>query len=122
MAIKIMLVDDDHSTNYYHQILLEEEGLDKYLLICNSVDSALEQLQTLDEAPLIICIDINMPMRNGWDFLKDYKKLPDSLKAKYVIMLSTITFPDKQARLEEYPMIYEFWVKPLDIPKIKSLL
>jgi len=122
MKAKIMLIDDDYSTNYYHEIILEEAGLQKNLIVCNTVDKALEQLDVMEHPPHIICLDLNMPMKNGWDFLEDYKILPAKSRARFVIILSTTHLPNDLDRINEHPLVYDFWIKPLDVEKIQELL
>ena len=122
MINKILLVDDDMSTNYYHRIILEESGLVKEIIDCLTADDAIANLRSSAVPPDIIFLDINMPMKNGWDFLEEYRELPARLKAKQIIILSTTRIPADLERAKSSPLVSRFYLKPLSIEKLKLLI
>ena len=71
-----MLIDDDYSTNLYHEIILQESNLVRDIQICETVGEALDHLKNCRNPPDLIILDINMPIRSGWNFLVHYEKLP----------------------------------------------
>jgi CheY-like chemotaxis protein len=57
-----------------------------------------------------------MPGMNGFEFLKEYKKLAPELKSKVVIiMLSTSLNPDDRERANANKDVTEFQNKPLTV-------
>jgi CheY-like chemotaxis protein len=120
----IMLIDDDFSTNYYHQIILKEAHIAKDLTICKSADNALEKLKSLSIAPDIIFLDINMPKKDGWDFLKEYRQLDDRKKAKMLVMLSSTELPHgiKEEKKQNIDLVDAFNLKPLMVKEVSSLI
>lgn len=119
-----MLIDDDFSTNFYHQAILKEACITKNLTLCKSADNAISKLKSSNAAPDIIFLDINMPRKDGWDFLKEYRQLDDRKKAKMIIMLSSAELPYriKEAKRQVLDLVDAFNLKPLEVEKVSSLI
>lgn len=124
----ILLVDDDENDNFFHKRTLEKIKIAEKVDIANTGIEALEYLsqshQTADLAnPNIIFLDVNMPIMNGWEFLSEYEKLPESARANtLVIMLTTSLNPDDRKRAEQNPLVNGFINKPLEEEHIKQIV
>ncbi len=111
----ILLVDDSHEDNRYHEIIIKEMD------IVNRIEFALNGIEALDYLkredrilPELIFLDINMPRMNGWEFLEQYKYLDPAQKAKVVVMiLTTSANPDDIKKAKEIEDITGFETKPL---------
>ncbi len=114
-----MLIDDDASTNLYHEIIITEENLVEELVICSSVDEAIQLLRNMQSPPNLIFLDMNMPLKNAWDFLKEYEEKNLSANSK-IIILSTTKNPDDVLKATDNPLVSEFLTKPLSVDFIKS--
>lgn len=120
----ILLVDDDPDDNSYHRIILEE------MEIVNIIDIALNGIEALaylkkenQLPPEIIFLDINMPRMNGWEFLDQYKDLPEEQKARTLIMmLTTSTNPDHIAKAKAIKEVTGFETKPLSVDLMNEIL
>lgn len=120
----ILLVDDDHDDNLYHQIILDEMN------IAHRIDVALNGLDALAylknenvEAPEIIFLDLNMPKMNGWEFLEHYKHLNKEQKARVVlVILTTSANPDHLKKAKEIEEVTGFETKPLTKQMLHDLL
>lgn len=115
---KILLVDDNEGTNFYHRIILEETKLVKEIIAKQSVKEALAYLKTEVDGcypqPDIIFLDINMPGLSGWDFLNAYAELKSDQKAgNIIIMLTTSLNVDDRDKANCNSEIKEFRNKPL---------
>jgi len=113
-----MLVDDDYATNLFHSIIIKDGNLVNEVVVCTSVDDAFAELQKMEVGPDFIFLDMNMPMRNAWDFLEDYdaEKFSDTK----VVILSTTKNPEDVEKANNNPKVYGFLTKPLDIAFLKS--
>ncbi|SDZ98302.1 CheY chemotaxis protein or a CheY-like REC (receiver) domain [Flavobacterium gillisiae] len=64
--------------------------------------------------PLLILLDINMPVMDGWEFIEEYQKADVSEKDKIIIVMhTTSTNPADQLRAESISEISSFTKKPL---------
>lgn len=122
MLKKIMLIDDDYSTNLYHEILLEESEMVEKIVVCNGVDEAIKNLKESDIPPEFIFLDINMFIKTGWDFLEEYKEIDDARKANKLLILSTTRNPADIEQAVSNDMVYKFYTKPLTISMIEQLI
>ena len=85
-----------------------------------SAQEALEKIKSVDPSEtLLIFLDINMPVLNGWEFLDAYRSNFPERKDTIVILSSSIDFQDRQKAME-YPIVSGFLEKPLSLEKINS--
>ncbi|RZS98049.1 response regulator [Cecembia calidifontis] len=124
MAIyqSIILVDDDPVNNLINKRLISK------LHIADQVEEFLEAENALDrikdfskDSKILILLDINMPVMNGWDFLNFYMEKFQDRNDKIVVLSSSIDFQDRQKALS-YNIVEAFLEKPLTIEKMKSIL
>jgi CheY-like chemotaxis protein len=119
----ILLIDDDEPTNYLNKMTLEQMGCTRHIRVAQGGKAALEYLRSGHPRPDLIFLDINMPAMDGWEFLEEYKKLPEERKADIVlIMLTTSLNPDDEIKTRAIPEISGFENKPLKQDRLESLL
>jgi CheY-like chemotaxis protein len=121
----VVLVDDDTTTNYVNQLLLEDLDVTHQILIAHNGEEALELISGNCEngyCPQLILLDINMPVMNGFEFMEAYQRLDSKHKQSVVVvMLTTSLNPKDVKRLQEVP-INGFLNKPLTEDKVRALL
>jgi len=121
----IVLIDDNHITNAYNEIMLEEADICEEYLFFDSPLEALDYFkeETKKETPKLpefIFLDINMPTLSGWQFLDEYIKVGIK-EIPVIIMLTTSLSPTDKEKSEEYSIVREFISKPLTEEHLKSL-
>lgn len=115
----ILLIDDDEATNFYHQLILEEENTGVYIQSVKSANEGLDFLTCKGDysdcpQPGIIFLDLNMPGMSGWDFLEKYEELSKDIHDRAVItILTTSVNPDDRDRAASISAVKEFVHKPL---------
>ncbi|UOQ55266.1 response regulator [Hymenobacter cellulosivorans] len=122
----ILLVDDDPITNFLNQRLLDELELTDKLLIALNGKEAISLLEEhcieRKSCPVLILLDVNMPVMNGFDFLDAYAQLPVAQQSpSVVIMLTTSLHPRDVQRVEQLH-IGGFLNKPLTKEKVSDIL
>lgn len=101
--IKKYLGQSKHSVNSFHSYYLVQEALDRLL-----------EAHQNDSFPEVIILDINMPEKNGFDFLKEFNRswfvhYPNT----YVILLTgSIVLQEKlNSSTFEFPL--DYLIKPV---------
>lgn len=124
----ILLVDDDQTTNFLNQLLLNKLAVADKLLTAHDGAQALELVQQhcSTEAgaacPSLILLDVNMPGMNGMQFLEAYHRLPlAQQQAIVIVMLTTSLHPRDLERAQQFN-VHGFLSKPLTAEKVDSLL
>ncbi|EAZ79898.1 response regulator [Algoriphagus machipongonensis] len=118
----IFLVDDDPINNLINKRLLSKVEITERIQEFLEGQFAIERLneEPLDKT-LLIFLDINMPVMNGWEFLEAYMEQHPNRKDKIVILSSSIDFQDRQ-KAKGYPVVSGFLEKPLTLDKIHMQL
>lgn len=115
----IYIIDDDKANNFLTRIMLEDEGLTNFRQF-RLVDEAMEELKRLagekleNEYPALILLDLNMPVKTGWDFLEEFRSLPHEItfNAK-IYLLSSSDYRGDHEKAKAYPEVLDFLDKPI---------
>jgi CheY-like chemotaxis protein len=126
---KVLLVDDDSTTLFLHNTLISKLGVAEHLL---EARNGLEAFQVLEQAchepenpndPILILLDVNMPLMNGFDFLKAFQQHPLTQQENLVIIvLTTSEFGLDIQRIKELSVAADILTKPLTRGKVEFIL
>lgn len=111
----IMLVDDNKLDNFYHERVIRKHEAAQDVIAMPSAEEALHYLKNNNQPkPQVIFLDINMPGMDGWEFIEEFKKLPQYVRdTMVVIMLTTSQNPDHEAQARVTGILSDFRSKPL---------
>lgn len=119
-----LLIED----NLIDQLVIRQlirKSLDIEVNITNNGREGLQWLyshQDLNQS-LIILLDIQMPIMNGFDFLEEYDKLSEEFKKEIQIyVLSSTLDPDEIKRIKNNHYVTDFLNKPLPIEAFKKII
>ncbi|WP_425638190.1 response regulator [Algoriphagus yeomjeoni] len=116
----IFLVDDDPINNLINKRLLGKVGIAENIIEFLEGEEALNKLNDIDSSEsLLIFLDINMPVLNGWEFLNKYQETFANRCDKIVILSSSIDYQDR-FKAQGYKIVSGFLEKPLTLEKIKT--
>ncbi len=114
----IFLVDDDPINNLINKRLLGKFGISENIHEFLEAEDALTELSKLPEDQIVVIfLDLNMPVLNGWEFLDKYIELFQERNDKIIILSSSIDFLDRQ-KAKLYELVSGFLEKPLTMDKI----
>ncbi len=115
----IYIIDDDKANNFLTRIMLEDAGLTNFRQF-KLVDEAMDELKRItaekleDEYPGLILLDLNMPIKTGWDFLEEFRNLPEEVISKSrIYLLTSSDFPGDHEKAKSYPEVLDFIDKPV---------
>ena len=121
-----MLVDDNELDNFINKKLIEGEHFAGQVSVHQSAQSGLNYLRnnagSTDLLPAVIFLDIMMPEMDGFGFLDEFDKLPDSVKnTSRVVMLSTSDSFKDLNRANQNKYVKRFLNKPLNSQVLNAL-
>lgn len=122
----ILLIDDDKAVNFIHRHIINKAAIANTIVTMLNGQTALNYLTTKQDGkypqPELIFLDINMPVMDGWEFLKEFKKINYSKKSKIIIMLTTSINPAERERATNTALISDFKHKPLTVEMLEGIM
>jgi len=123
--MQTVLIDDDATTVFLTQRLFERVGLEQTLITFLSPIEAvafLREQTLLGGVPLVVLLDLNMPLMSGWDVLEALKPVESQLLGQCVVYILTSSLaPADTARANEYPLVAGLLHKPLTQGQIHAI-
>lgn len=112
------IIDDDEFFAFNAKRLIKDSGFAENVLWYADGQRAIDGLVGLLIAninlPDIILVDLNMPNKNGWEFLDDFAALPLNKRSNVKIFIaSSFISPEFIEKTKDYNVIEDYLVKPL---------
>ena len=114
---KLYLIDDQPMTHFITKKYLKVAGFKGSIQEYTKPGIALSDLK--EETSALILLDLQMPEMTGWDFLEEM--IEHNLEFQTIILTSSTSSLD-QHRAQNYTMVLDYMVKPLNQEKIKILM
>lgn len=123
-----------------HFIVIDDSKLDCFIAEkvikntgrCESVTSFLQAQEALEFIkqnslssldPVIVLVDIQMPIMNGFEFVEAFEKLPVNTRKNYQIYVISSSINDNDlTKIPQYPSVIQFINKPLSSNNLSALL
>lgn len=125
--IQVAVVDDDKIfqliTNKTLSTITEVDRVQQFYNGEEALIYLQENAGLPDKLPDVILLDINMPVVDGWSFLKDYADIHDQLsKSISIYMVSSSIDPKDIERANSTPMVREYIIKPIAKDKLVEVV
>lgn len=126
---KILLVDDDSTSNFLTQMILEDLQVTDSIVVKKNGQEALDYInesciKSNNPCPELIFLDINMPIMDGFELLDELQRLQglkkDGSKVT-IVLLTTSNNPKDIEKSKSYNITY-YIEKPLTEESIKNVL
>jgi CheY-like chemotaxis protein len=121
----VCVVDDDELFQFVMRQHFERLELVEHIHKFTDGEQALnyirQNLDTPENLPDLVLLDVNMPYMDGWQFMREYVKLPMHKQIKVYILTSSTHESDLQ-KAKEFPTLAGYLVKPIGKNIIKEIL
>ncbi|HXH19888.1 MAG TPA: response regulator [Chitinophagales bacterium] len=120
----VLLVDDDEICNFLNENVIRL--MDGNLKVQNALNSQTAMdfvLARKSDSPLLILLDLNMPVMDGFEFLDEFIHLPEKKRNNIVIVILTSSDYEKdRERARKYNVVSGYVIKPLTHEKMVSIV
>jgi CheY-like chemotaxis protein len=124
----ILLIDDDSINNFINERLIKKLNVANEIKVTLNGEDGLEYIKdncnndNSNTCPELILLDINMPVMNGFDFIRAFEKLNIKNKSKVKIIILTTSKNNKDVEILKSLGNFEFINKPLTEEKLFNCL
>ncbi|MBL1431973.1 MAG: response regulator [Gammaproteobacteria bacterium] len=134
MKSSVLVIDDNDIDQYLIKRQLTESGFTKQVFNSANGEEAIVFLSDYDNnkaeyknefPPGLILLDINMPLMDGFEFLKVFKKLRQERDYCATPVVVFLTSSNNQADVDkamDFDFVKGYLHKPLDIDQLKKIV
>jgi len=120
----LLIVDDSSFDVLLTKKILEKTGRFEHIYAVTDGAEALAMFQNYEHSrrqhpeafpPLMILLDINMPLMSGFEFLSAYARLESDADydPSIIVMLTSSSFENDRNKALEDPLVKDYIVKPM---------
>ena len=120
---KIILIDDNHTTNFLNEMVINRSGFDISVISFDKAGKAIEFFEKEKDAvkKYLVFLDINMPEMDGWEFADAYSEI-ELATTNIIVMLTSSVDPRDKDRALGHEVIHDYHSKPLTFEVINEIL
>ncbi|TNE70353.1 response regulator [bacterium] len=119
------VIEDDPIHLFVTKRYLELTGLADEIVVYNNGKEAYDKLSATIHSglrlPDFIFLDINMPIWDGWQFLTEFLKIPESNQVKIYIMSSSNS-EDDYIKAEKFNLRDNYMPKPINFEDLIEIV
>ncbi len=120
-----LIIDDDPINNTFCKFIITKVGLEGNFQSFTNPEEGLQFVTTLlsekSYSKVILFLDINMPVMNGWDFLKELEKIYKNDPEFNIYILSSSISEQDKSQADANKLVRNFISKPLSAPILEKI-
>lgn len=127
--LEVFVIDDNEIDCLIAKVIIEKGQSFRATSFGSSKEamaflSYLLSSQRWEALPIIIFVDLDMPLVSGWDFLDSYASLTKSLSLPLpaIYIFSSSINPHDYARAKGHPLVKDMLIKPLSYGQVEKVL
>ncbi len=125
----ILLIDDDFATNYLHKKIISKLDTNCSVEVATNGKDGIDKLLALNETInnkdtlVLIFLDLNMPVMDGWGFLETFEEIKPTLNfdTKLFIVSSSIN-SDDESRARSNHQVLDYLPKHLNAATLSKII
>jgi CheY-like chemotaxis protein len=118
----ILLVDDDSIANFLIEKIIQSTGLARNIFKALNGKEALEYFDQNNELPEVVLLDLNMPVMNGFEFLRAFQVLDVKDKDDVLIIMVTSSGNPSDKEQARSLGVRHYLTKPISAEMIRSII
>lgn len=123
----IGIIDDDDIYRFMTVKTIQSLKIQTENISFSDGEEALEfivdNIDDIKKLPDVILLDVNMPVLDGFGFMKEFVKLKPLIGKKInIFMISSSANPIDRERAKSIPDITDYFVKPIEPGKLMRML
>ena len=122
----VLLVDDDPTTNFLNRKLLLRLGVTDQIRVARNGQEALDELHACQDqatgCPVLLFLDINMPVMGGIEFLEAYQQLPPNQQVGIVVIMLTTSVSARDHLRANHLPVAGYLTKPLTQQQVEQVV
>ncbi|MDC6351019.1 response regulator [Zeaxanthinibacter sp. PT1] len=121
------IIDDDPIFIYGTKRIMKEVNFCDEILVYQNGQQALDGLSSIVESdenfPSVIFLDLNMPIMNGWEFLDQLITINHPKKDNLIIyIISSSIDPRDLERVKDYEIVHNYILKPVTPKDLSTVM
>lgn len=121
------IVDDDDIYQLTTSIMLKKTDLvNKIILFSNglkAINFIKDEISNVENIPDVLFLDINMPVMDGWEFLKEYLLIKPMIPKTVVIYMVSSSVDERDVlKAKGISALSGYIVKPISTQNIKEVI
>ena len=119
---EVIIVEDNELIQFLHREIVSMAGMgEKVPAFANGKDGLFYLYQRANpDEPILVLLDINMPVMNGWDFLDALPKMRKNELVYVAVITSSVDILDRKKAFS-YPHVIDFLEKPINEKQLIKL-